>query len=470
MVVNPQQALKKKVKIGHVAAGRGSAATATSPHGYLAQSSMAAYTPNVAANNGTDFFHYNIDQPTTINTISGKAPGDRGTIVLKYTTAGHAITWDPEYWFPSGPLALETGVDAWNIIDYKVITPNKICMEFVASCPGVIVKHFYSEFTTSAATRFSFDDLGVTTGVEFSDDAGVTWTTHTGSDLDIPAAGDYIVRKTDGGCNVKYGGTIGDGDKYTAISVESVGATSASAMFLGCQNLPSIDLSGIDFSTITIGSSMFNFCSSLTTLDLTPMSTAPLTNISSMFQSMTALTSIDVSPLDTSLVGKFGYAFANCNSLTNLDFSMWNMGSATDLQSMISLNTSLLTISVPVISTSTCTNFTKMAKDCSSLTQANISNIDTHSATLMDSMFDGCTDMTHIILGPNFYIGNSNGISNMFKDCTSLVCIDQLDTAPKPWTLDLFLNCTSLVQPDAAAQTDLTDGDGATWVNANPCP
>ncbi len=463
----------KKVKIGAVIQGRGvSTATAASPHGYQALSNLGIYTPDVNTNQGTDFFHYNINQPTTINTITNKALGDTGTIILKYTTPAHAITWDPEYWFPSGPVALETDKDAWNVFDYKVIQANKICMEFVASCPGtVVVAHnFYSEFTVSAASRFFFDDFETTTGVELSNDAGATWSTHTGTDIDLPAAGDYIVRKQDGAVNVRYGAVSTDADKYTAISVTSVGATSCISMFSGCQNLPSIDLSNIDFSTITIGTGMFTFCYSITSIDLTPMATAQWTNISSMFSSMTGLTSIDVSMLDTSQVDKFGYTFGNCNSLTDLDFSAWDMGNATDIQSMIYTCTSLLTITVPVISTSTCTNFSNFAKDCSKLTQANISSIDTHSATLMHGMFDGCTAMTYVLLGPNFYVGNSNGVGNMFKNCTSLVCIDQLDTAPKPWTNDLFLNCTSLVQPDATAQADLTDASGATWVNANPCP
>ena len=34
----------------------------------------------------------------------------------------------------------------------------------------------------------------------------------------------------------------------------------------------------------------------------------------------------------------------------------------------------------------------------------------------------------------------------------------------------MFLDCTSLVQPDTVAQADLSDVDGADWVNPNPCP
>jgi len=58
----------------------------------------------------------------------------------------------------------------------------------------------------------------------------------------------------------------------------------------------------------------------------------------------------------------------------------------------------------------------------------------------------------------------------MFYEDNSLLCITNLDTTNVTEKTHMFSGCTSLVQPDATAQADLTDDDGADWVNPNACP
>jgi hypothetical protein len=57
-----------------------------------------------------------------------------------------------------------------------------------------------------------------------------------------------------------------------------------------------------------------------------------------------------------------------------------------------------------------------------------------------------------------------------FQDCSKLECITKIDTTNATDTTDMFKNCYALTAPDAAAQADLTDDDGASWTNPNACP
>jgi hypothetical protein len=54
----------------------------------------------------------------------------------------------------------------------------------------------------------------------------------------------------------------------------------------------------------------------------------------------------------------------------------------------------------------------------------------------------------------------------VFSGCQNLRYLNLFDSTASNTTLDMFLNCDSLVEPDATAQTDLTDSDGASWTSS----
>ena len=65
-------------------------------------------------------------------------------------------------------------------------------------------------------------------------------------------------------------------------------------------------------------------------------------------------------------------------------------------------------------------------------------------------------------------MSNTVNCEGMFYGCSSLECITNLNTTNANSKSGMFKNCDNLQQPDAAAQADLTDEDGADWVNPNP--
>lgn len=57
-----------------------------------------------------------------------------------------------------------------------------------------------------------------------------------------------------------------------------------------------------------------------------------------------------------------------------------------------------------------------------------------------------------------------------WHSCTSLICINKIDTTSATNKSSMFDNCPALAHPDTIEQADLTDTNGANWVNPNPCP
>jgi surface protein len=67
------------------------------------------------------------------------------------------------------------------------------------------------------------------------------------------------------------------------------------AMFYGCSNLTSLDLSTFDTSSVTDMYGMFEGCSGLTSLDLSSFNTSNVTNMSGMFSGCINLININLS-------------------------------------------------------------------------------------------------------------------------------------------------------------------------------
>ena len=62
-------------------------------------------------------------------------------------------------------------------------------------------------------------------------------------------------------------------------------------------------------------------------------------------------------------------------------------------------------------------------------------------------------------------------MSGMFEGCTNLVCLTSLNTTLATGQRGgLFDSCFALTAPNSLEQTDLTDSNGAVYVNASPCP
>ena len=150
------------------------------------------------------------------------------------------------------------------------------------------------------------------------------------------------------------------------------GITNMEDMFLGCESLTTLDLSGWNTSNVADMGGMFYNCSSLKTMDLSHFNTSKVTSMRVMFYNCSSLTTLDVSHFNTSKVIFMKSMFAGCESLTTLNVSHFNTSSVTEMEYMF--------------------------YNCTHLTSLDLSGWNTSSVTGMEYMFSGCTNLKTITM------------------------------------------------------------------------
>ena len=235
----------------------------------------------------------------------------------------------------------------------------------------------------------------------------------------------------------------------TAISnLNTSEVTNMSGMFMDCEKLTSLNLSGFNTAKVTSMSSMFYNCSRLTSLDLSNFNTANVTDMgmSYMFNNCQALTSLDVSSFNTSNVTDMSHMFTNCRSLTSLDVSSFNTSNVTNMTSMFSFCTALTTLDVSGFNTANVASMSFMFNNCWSLTSLDLSSFNTAKVITMFSMFDSCRGLTSLDLS-SFNTAKVIEMQYMFCDCNNLTTIyvgNRWSTAAVSNSYNMFYNCTSL--------------------------
>lgn len=95
-------------------------------------------------------------------------------------------------------------------------------------------------------------------------------------------------------------------------------ARSLQGMFLGCESLEALDVSGFDTSQAEDLSSMFFGCSALRDLDLSGFDTSHAEHLSGLFWNCAELAALDLSGFDFSSATTMLFMFRNCSSLAAL--------------------------------------------------------------------------------------------------------------------------------------------------------
>jgi len=243
--------------------------------------------------------------------------------------------------------------------------------------------------------------------------------------------------------------------------------TTFQAVWEECYALTSFPLITITFSGATPNvSNAWYRCESLTSfpaIDFTGVK-----NFASTWYRCYDMTSWGGLNLDSAT--RIDYAFDGCTSLTSLTLSVPNATTVsgafrgctllTDVNDGTGANDSL--------DVSSAISLSSLFQNCTSMVTPPI--LDVSSATSAFSVFSGCTNITHIKgLGT---AGNVGGMTSMFYNCSSLICLDALDGTSSSvgnTPVNVFNGCTSLVAPNSTEQTDILDNN-VNWVNANPCP
>lgn len=249
--------------------------------------------------------------------------------------------------------------------------------------------------------------------------------------------------------NLKYVETI---DGISGLNCSNV--QSMKAMFSGCEQLTSLDLSSFDTSNVADMSYMFEDCKQLDMLDLSSFNTLLVEDMSGMFRNCLSLNTlnlssfetpnllkvsgpvyagmfagcesleaIDVSNLNLSKVKDISALFFNCKSLKELDLSNISTGNVTEMSSVFDGCSLLAELNLSNFETSKVHDMSQMFADCRSLAKLDLSSFDTSNAFDMSGMFYICANLEKVII-PNSFIGDRcNDVSNIFYGCNSLTTI-----------------------------------------------
>lgn len=213
---------------------------------------------------------------------------------------------------------------------------------------------------------------------------------------------------------------------YESIDISGLDTSSItdmSGMFDGCTQLTSISLGEIKTSNVINMSRMFTSCKQLKSLDLSSFDTSKVKDFKSMFAGLESLTSLDLSNFDTSsAVTMFGM-LGNLSSIKNLDVSSFDTSNVEDMTAMFYGDKNLQELDITNFNTTKVKSFSGFLHGCSSLVSIDLSSLDTSNCESFNSMFWGCSSLEQIDLS-NFNTIKVNEMPYMFKDCKKLKSID----------------------------------------------
>ena len=171
--------------------------------------------------------------------------------------------------------------------------------------------------------------------------------------------------------------------------------TSCNGWFYNCRNLTDIEgISNLNTEEVTIMSAMFDGCKQLTSLDLSSFNTGEVTDMSGMISNCTSLESLNISSFNTEKVTDMSFMFDRCEKLASLDISSFDSKNVEYMSAMF--------------------------QNCSSLASLDLSNFNTENVTVMISMFKGCQALATIYTSDKFVVTNVELDHNMFAECLKL--------------------------------------------------
>ena len=237
-------------------------------------------------------------------------------------------------------------------------------------------------------------------------------------------------------------------DKLKSLNVSGFNTsqvTDMSSMFSGCYNLTSLDVSNFTTSKVTDMGGMFNDCGGLTSLDVSNFNTSKVTDMYAMFSGCEGLTSLDVSDLNTDEVTDMSSMFSYCTGLTNLDLSTFDTGKVTCMQSMFEGCSGLTSLDLSSFNTSHVTDMMLMFCDCSNLKSLDLSSFETDEVRYMESMFSGCSSLTSLDVS-NFWTPMVSEMAFMFNGCSSLTSLNlsRFYTSNMCYCYSMFSGCSNL--------------------------
>ena len=219
--------------------------------------------------------------------------------------------------------------------------------------------------------------------------------------------------------------------------------TSLASFFSGCSNLISVKFGKIPINLYYMNS-MFSGCKELVSIDLSKFDTRKVISMSDLFSDCINLVSLNIKTFNVEMVSSFQNMFANCQKITSLDLDNFKTINAENMNGMFSGCSFLTSINLKNFDVSKLTTMSGMFANCKSLTSLNLTNFVSSTIKDTSSLFGGCISLTTLNIG-NFVTEVIN-MNYMFRSCTSFVSIDLSNFIPKKVNTmkGMFENCESL--------------------------
>ena len=164
-----------------------------------------------------------------------------------------------------------------------------------------------------------------------------------------------------------------------------------SGLFRECDQMTSVDLTGLDTFGVKYMDGMFMFCEALESVDFSGLDTSLVVNMAGMFEDCYALASLDLSEFDTANVAIMESMFSGCSSLTELDLSGFDTSGVTDM--------------------------TRMFEDCGHLSRLDISGFDNSQVDDSQYMFDYCYDLWEFSVGSLYDTSKEDAVPGSNNGC-----------------------------------------------------
>lgn len=345
------------------------------------------------------------------------------------------------------PITYEPGKEPWreNILRSDEVPSQEDCI--VYSEDAAAYPAFGTEYRRDQMLSVTFLDTladapkNAWDVSEAGDGKVLAWVIPNGElyDMYIGAEGGVIVGES---CITLFAGYSNTKQIRNLNFLHTENARNMRYMFLGCQSLISLDLSGFNTANVQDMSAMFESCSSLTSLNLSSFDTADVQDMSYLFYDCEAITSLELRNFDTTSVRNMCGMFSGCGVLTTLNLSSFDTSNVQNMSRMFSNCLSLNSLDLSNFNTTDVQDMSNMFSRCESLTNLDLRSFDTANVQDMGAMFECCYSLTILNLS-NFDTGNVQNMGRMFHKCLSLTNLDlsNFDTTNVHNTTDMISMC-----------------------------
>ena len=177
----------------------------------------------------------------------------------------------------------------------------------------------------------------------------------------------------------------------------------SSCMFLGCNNIDSLDLSLFKTKSVKNMSSMFMGCTNLIKINLSSFDTKRVKKMDNMFYDCINLLNINLSHLNTTNVISLKKMFYNCINLVYINLSTIDTTNVTDMSFMFYNCFNLANLDLSGFNTYNVKNMEYMFANCKVLLNLNLSSFNLQNVQKKEKMFFGCDNLENIIVNSILY-------------------------------------------------------------------